>query len=218
MKRKKYGTPPIKIDEIKCISDEMFFYQYLPIKMVINPIDIKFGYQLEFAQDLINRCCGDFIKEYGYKEFENHYIYLTAKRMYVNEGQNLNRPGWHSDGFGTNDINYIWCDSVPTEFILCDYTAVPKDDHKALESFQEVGEAHERARLVKKIEVNTIYRLDETVIHSTAKHIGLPIIRTFIKISFSKEKYNLKGNSHNYLFDYEWEMKDRELTRNHPIK
>jgi len=28
------------------------------------------------------------------------------------------------------------------------------------------------------------------------------------------EKYNLYNNSHNYLFDYEWEMVDREETRN----
>ena len=40
--------------------------------------------------------------------------------------------------------------------------------------------------------------------------------RTFIKVSFSDQKYNLKGNTHNYLFDYEWDMIDRSVSRNDP--
>ena len=43
-----------------------------------------------------------------------------------------------------------------------------------------------------------------------------PCFRTFFKLSFSKDKYDLKGNSHNYLFDYNWEMRERKENRNIP--
>ncbi|MNC81348.1 hypothetical protein D3C75_1344520 [compost metagenome] len=40
--------------------------------------------------------------------------------------------------------------------------------------------------------------------------------RTFLKFSVSKNRYNLQGNSHNYLIDYDWEMVTRGEIRNHP--
>ena len=63
----------------------------------------------------------------------------------------------------------------------------------------------------------TLLRLDNKCVHK----IDVPTdthVRTFIKVSFSKNRYNLKGNAHNYLFDYNWEMKDRAPERNHPTK
>lgn len=41
-------------------------------------------------------------------------------------------------------------------------------------------------------------------------------MRAFLKVSFSKDKYDLLGNSHNYLMDYNWEMKARKEDRNIP--
>jgi hypothetical protein len=60
---------------------------------------------------------------------------------------------------------------------------------------------------------NMFIRLDKFNIHR------LPVqdksgFRTFVKFSVSKEKYNLQGNAHNYLIDYDWDMKPREITRN----
>src|SRR5690606_32431237 len=70
-----------------------------------------------------------------------------------------------------------------------------------------------------KCKTNGIYRLDETVIHRCGYSISKEaVLRHFVKVSFSKEKYNLKGNSHNYLLDYNWEMKERSNSRNHPSK
>ena len=62
---------------------------------------------------------------------------------------------------------------------------------------------------------NSLLRLDQFNIHkvSDAPFEGM---RTFVKISFSKDKYDLKGNSHNFLFDYDWEMKVRGENRNIP--
>jgi len=216
--KKIYGSAPKLVTELKCESEEMFFYQYLPIRMVDKGSAILLPKQLEFLRDLVNEAAKDFINEFGSEEYYKSYMYLTVKRLYVSTGRNLNREGWHSDGFGTNDINYIWCDSVPTEYFEDILYFVPTECSEALEYFDNLGKLFSQSCMTDKINTNALYRLDETVIHSVGYYIGNPIIRTFVKVSFSRDKYNLKGNSHNYLFDYKWEMKDRELERNHPSK
>lgn len=35
-------------------------------------------------------------------------------------------------------------------------------------------------------------------------------MRNFLKVSFSKDKYDLKGNSKNYLLSYDWYFRDRK--------
>ena len=52
--------------------------------------------------------------------------------------------------------------------------------------------------------------MDNKCIHrvSVDKREGF---RTFIKITVSKNQFRLKGNAHNYLFDYDWEMIPRTL-------
>jgi len=216
--KKIYGNAPKLVAELKCESEEMFFYQYLPIRMVDKGSAILLPNQLEFLRDLVNEAAKDFINEFGSEEYYKSYMYLTAKRLYVRTGKNLNREGWHSDGFGTNDINYIWCDSVPTLYFDEKIENIPTECSAVLNLFDDLGFEAFLKKETKTIKTNALYRLDETVIHSVAYYIGEPIIRTFVKVSFSRDKYNLKGNSHNYLFDYEWEMKDRELERNHPSK
>lgn len=216
---KVYGNPPVQIgNPLRCVSNEMFFYQYLPIKMLGHYNMSNVPPQLWCYAQLIRRVIADFKEKYGIDSFHHHYMYITAKRLYVTEGSNMNRPGWHSDGFGTPDINYIWCDSVPTEYIETHLTDVSEDCDESLKQFEQVAETHRALGGVKTVEPNVLYRLDESVIHATGVHKGTPIIRTFIKISFSKEKYNLNGNSHNYLIDYLWDMKDRDVNRNHPAK
>jgi len=41
-------------------------------------------------------------------------------------------------------------------------------------------------------------------------------MRAFVKVSFSKDKYDLIGNAVNYEIDYNWNFKPRENTRNVP--
>lgn len=190
----------------------MYLYQYLPIKMIGErktylPDQLaKFGYFIE-------KCISDFRDVLG-RDPNEHYIYLTAKCMFMSSGKTINRPGWHCDGFGTNDINYIWSDCVPTQYIEGDFSDVPEGEMESLAYFEDLGISHIMKGLVKSCEPCTIYRLDQSVIHACAAYIGHPILRHFAKVSFSKEKYNLKGNSHNYLIDYDWKMVDRTMERN----
>jgi hypothetical protein len=65
--------------------------------------------------------------------------------------------------------------------------------------------------------VGRMLKLNPYVIHDTPMIPAPGGMRSFFKISVSNQRYNLRGNSHNHLFDYEWEMVDREALRNQPV-
>lgn len=61
-----------------------------------------------------------------------------------------------------------------------------------------------------------LLRLDNTVLHRspTGFEAGM---RTFVKVSLSRDRYNLKGNSVNHLLpETHWPLVDRQEVRNHP--
>lgn len=206
-----YGQKPKVIGSFDAKSKEMFFYQYLPIKMIGN-IDIKNEPRLSHFDDLIGGVCCDFIADYGLERFRDSYVYLSAKNLFVSEGKNFNREGWHSDGFMTDDVNYVWSDKFPTDFILGEFEIL-QDDRASLDQFQLLGESN----LIINYENKSIIRMDQFVIHKCGD-ITESSMRQFVKVSISKDKYDLVGNSHNYLFDYDWKMRERGLERNVPQK
>jgi hypothetical protein len=63
---------------------------------------------------------------------------------------------------------------------------------------------------------NALLRLDQFNIHKVDDEIEKAGMRTFLKISFSKDRYDLIGNSRNYLLNYDWAMKERKESRNIP--
>lgn len=179
---------------------EMCFIQYMPIRMPRSVVRIPRSLQWIFK--LL-----PFV-EYG----NDDYLYLTVKYLYVTPDNMGNRPGWHSDGFGTGDVNYLWCDSYPTEFCIQDFEL--SDD--CVLSLAEM-ERQAKDENVKTFGVNTLMRVDNRHVHRVPLTTK-PGFRTFVKLTVSKDRYNLKGNAHNYLFDYKWEMHDREVWRNHTSK
>jgi hypothetical protein len=205
----KYGELPKVLGEFKVECKEMMFYQYLPIKM---PLDVNPVYEdrLKCFDRLIGAICCDYIGEYGLDNYVNSYVYLTAKFMYQMPNCSFNRMGWHSDGFLTDDINYIWCDKYPTIFNKSNFILSPDDTL----SIQEMEMQADPLNDVTYNE-NQLIRLDQFNIHKVApvKSGGM---RTFLKVSISKDKYDLIGNSHNYLLNYDWKMKQRKEQRNIP--
>ena len=118
--------------------------------------------------------------------------------------------GWHSDGFLTDDINYVWCDKYPTIFNKTDFD-LPLDDLLSME------EMDKQAMPFNDVQYNDnqLLRLTQFNIHKVAP-ITKGGMRAFLKVSISKDKYDLIGNSHNYLLDYDWQMKERKQERNIP--
>lgn len=198
----RYGTAPKIIGEFDLEATEMCYVQYLPIALPRGQFAIPDN--LKWVQPLLDAIHQDYSVRY------NDHVYLTVKHIYVSGSDCGNRPGWHSDGFGTDDINYIWCDSNPTEFAIQHFDLSSDCDKSMKEMEQQFIVGSEIVYPIK-----TLLRLDQSVIHRTPSRCE-PGYRTFVKISVSKHRYNLKGNAHNYLLDYDWDMVERKVERNHP--
>lgn len=205
----KYGTLPNNIGTVTVDPVEMFFYQYLPIKMAGN-VDPTYEPRLKWLDEITGKVCCDFIGEFGLNAFVDSYIYLTAKNMYQDIGCAFNRPGYHSDGFLTPDVNYIWYNSVPTIFNTSEFK-LTIDDQISLTEMEEQALPENDITFPSY----SVLRLNQYNIHRLAfpESAG---VRAFVKMSFSGDRYDLRGNSHNYLIDYHWPMRRRTATRNIP--
>jgi hypothetical protein len=207
---RRYGELPTSLGTHRVDCKEMMFYQYLPIK-IAGQLVAMWEDRLNPFSDLIEKCIWDFGFYYGNDHLDASNVYLTVKHMYQTEGCSFNREGWHSDGFMTDDINYIWSNNNGTIFNTSDFKLT--QDHKT--SIEEMG-CQAKPRFDYQFEDCELLRLDQYNIHKVA-YIARPTMRTFFKLSFSPDKYNLIGNSHNHLLDYDWEMKSRTVDRNHPV-
>ncbi len=205
----RYGELPISLGTAEVELEEMMFYQYLPIKLA-HKDEIVINERLSNLLGLIGTVINDFIKTYGQDRFLANYVYVTVKRMYQPIGTSFNRKGYHSDGFMTDDINYIWSDECPTEFNFSKFN-LTQDDFTSLIEMEEQA-SPENIYIFDKKE---LIRLTQYNIHRVSESCR-ECMRTFVKVSFSKDKYDLKGNSINYGLDYKWEMKERSINRNIP--
>lgn len=204
-----YGQLPVALGVHSVECDEMMFYQYLPIKMPGKYI-AQYEERLYCFDEIIANIQGDFIVEFGKERYRQSYVYLTAKTRFVSPGCQLNRPGYHSDGFMTNDINYIWSDCIPTIFNDSVFNLTLDDTISMKEMEEQALSVNER-----RYPNGSLLRLNQYCIHK-AQDVTVPQMRTFLKISFSTDKYDLKGNAHNYLIPYSWRMKERKAERNIP--
>jgi hypothetical protein len=199
-----YGKLP-KIISSTIVKDNVSkYYLYLPIKMKESK-DIRVYKSLEPYLNLVELVENDIC-------LVDKYVYLSVEVGPIKFGVTQKREGWHSDGFLSDDINYLWYDQVPTTFNKTKFI-VPDDHIKSMECFNE------QALDINNVyyPINTLLKVDQYCIHKATIPNESLHQRTFVKISVSNHKYNLKGNSHNDLFNYNWKMYDRKLVRNHPI-
>jgi len=203
-----YNKQPVALGQHEVEAIEFFDYLYLPIKLT-GQSNVTVERRLRPIQELVGVCACDFIGEFGLDRFVDSFMYVTAKNKYQPPGQAFNRPGWHSDGFGFDDISYIWSNRQPTvfnstAFDLCD------DDKESMREMNE--QAHESLDYV--FPDCTLLRMDQFTIH----RVGEPIegVRCFVKIVFSRDMFRLQGNSINYDLDYQWEYIPRASFRNIP--
>lgn len=199
---------PIKLGVHDVRVPEMQFTQYMPIKLAgeqYTPSNLP-G-RVWPAHTLVERV-SKFFGGFG----RDDYVYLTVKRLWVPAGQTANREGWHIDGYGSDDLNFIWCDSIPTEVAIQNMEL--SDDHAVSlqQMATEVQEEH-----VHALCANTLYMLNDQIIHRCAV-AGRGQMRTFIKISVSSNMYNLEGNAINEKLVYNWGTIPRDIERNHPTK
>lgn len=168
---------------------------------------------------LVNRVLSDVyrLSPSLYEDDWTKYCYITIKKGYIQDNSFPNRDGWHSDGFMSDQENFIWSDSieVPTEVALGEFNV--SDCH-----IKSLGEMEEQANhlSVAKLNINTLYDMKQHCIHRCTKNTsGRAILRTFIKITFSKELFNCVGNAWNYKLPHIVPNKIRnDELRNHTVK
>lgn len=198
-----HSSLPACIGQFEIDCPEFVYHMYMPIKMA-DGFDVRIPKHLACFWPLVQQVI--FCSAYA-----NKYIYLTVKKMYIASGQSANRPGWHLDGYGTDDFNFIWSDTLSTEFVTGEFS-LSADHETSLGQMQQQAEG----RAIHTFPDSSLLWLDPTNVHRVAA-CKADCLRTFVKISASSARYNLAGNAHNYLFDYDWPMAERKASRNHPI-
>lgn len=191
------GDAPVDLGPLDIAPVEMMFCQYLPVRMPGS--DFRFPANVMPFRKLLPFIAWS----------EESYVYLTVKNLFVNT-HSAGRPGWHLDGFGTDDRNYIWYDGMPTEFCIQSFSV--STDHEF--SIKEMTRQAEKKN-IRTYPDKHLLALSPRVVHrvSTWPDEGY---RCFAKISVSRHRYNLIGNARNYLFDYDWPLSPRGPVRNHP--
>ncbi len=209
------GDPPKDLGLIELESSEMMFWMYLPISVpqshsFILPDNLKQFGELVLA-----------VRDDDPSAFFLRYAYLTVKTLWVEGDYIGNRPGWHIDGYGTEDVNYIWADRAPTLFLSQKNRWMLSDECDL--SLHQMAKIGRYAEAYKHVGLRTypdkhLLRLDNKVLHRSPTNFE-PGYRTFVKVSLSHDRYNLKGNAVNHLLpETHWPLVDRRTERNHPAK
>jgi hypothetical protein len=206
-----YGAPPIDLGLFDIAPKEMMFWLYCPVKLP-GHAHLTFPPNLEQFRNLVAKVSIDILDREGIDHFIDSYFYLTAKTLFVTADNPGNRPGWHSDGFMTDDLNYVWSDCNGTLFWE------PQERGSFIQdewhSLSEMAAAAFDGP-VKSYPDKHLLRLDQSVIHRVAD-VTEPRVRTFVKVSVSRDKYNLVGNSVNHQLAPDWTYFDRSEDRNVP--
>lgn len=198
-----YGKLPVYLGQFPFQLPEVMYWLYLPV--VIEQSDVRVPIPLE--------CCLPLIDEaIRYTDNQYQYVYLSARKGYASPDNPLNRPGWHCDGFGTSDINFVWWDGPGTRFANQAFRGIVSDHNRSLRQFDEQVDPN---RVVTYPE-HGLYVIDPSVVHATPVISPPGCLRSYVKVSCSDHKYNLENNSHNWLFDYDWPMHSRDELRNDP--
>lgn len=203
---KNFGARPRICGFFEISLPEVMYYLYLPVRMQYS--DIKLPQNVECCRPLIERAIEMSMERKNAHQYR--YIYLSARKGWATPDSPLNRPGWHCDGFGTNDLNYVWWKGPGTRFAIQEFKDISSDHNLSLKQFEEQVVPEN----VITYQESSFLELTPDIVHATPIIEAPGCMRQYIKISLSDHKYNLHNNSHNYLFDYKWDMVDRELLRN----
>jgi hypothetical protein len=209
MAERTYGAMPKMLGRYAVACKEMMAFQYLPIKLA-GGTTITREQRVAPFDALIGAACCDFVAERGLGRFVESYVYLTAKHLFQGPGGTFNRPGWHCDGFMTDDVNYIWSSRSPTIFNGSDF-ALTMHDQISMREMAEQAEPNYDFDYGD----GALIGIDQYVVHRVQEPSEVEL-RTFFKLSISRDKYDLEGNSKNYMLDYDWPMRPRSVERNVP--
>lgn len=209
------GNAPRVIAHVDLSPVEMMAWLYCPIKLPGNHEVPEYPDNLFQFDDIVYEVYKD-LEKHEPLRWHRSYVYLTAKTLFATPENPGNRPGWHCDGYGSEDLNYIWADRNPTLFWVPEFGTTQYPDDHTLSMGQMTANAAAFPEYLRTYPDKTLLRLDETVIHNVAPCLK-PGWRTFVKVSVSSEKYLLAGNSINHELAPDWDYVPREENRNDPL-
>jgi hypothetical protein len=199
-----YGQQPLHIGQFDFDLPEVMHYLYLPVR-IDGHAGIRLPQRLERCRCLIDAALHSCSHKY-YK-----YVYLSARKGWATRDNPLNRPGWHCDGFGTCDLNFVWWRGPSTRFAIQEFKRIVPGHLRSLTQFDE----QVRRDAIVTYPEKGLYQINPFVVHATPD-ISVPCWRQYVKISASDNLFNLENNSYNYLFSYNWPLHPRAGLRNDP--
>lgn len=142
-----------------------------------------------------------------------YHAYITVDQKIVPPHRTQRRQGFHGDAFMTPENadlgqaaivenTYLACDALPTEFKAgpFDIADVYPDIAGCLARFDELAAVQPTVTFAPY----ELIRITPFDVHSPAvNHADTQLLRTFIKITFSRERFNRQGNALNPLLHYE---------------
>lgn len=206
-----YGALPFNLGVVDISPVEQMAWLYCPVKVPGQNI-VTMPPNLWQFMPIINAVIDDVVSMNA-DIWTDSYVYITAKRLWATSQSPGNRPGWHSDGFLTDDLNYVWSDGNPTVFWTGKRVAFTANHETSMAEMEAVCEfdAFGHVQYADK----TLLRLDQTVLHKVGP-VKKEGFRSFVKVSVSRDIYALEGNSINHALPISDKYGRRTVARNDP--
>jgi hypothetical protein len=148
-------------------------------------------------------------------DWENYYLYLTVDTRTVKKGKSQRIGGWHFDGMQGAQYpqklpachSYLVATALPTQF---NYTAAKDVD------YLDEGKHNWYVELTRMLnprkgffaKINTLYAMTAYQIHRSVK-ASKDTPRVFIRLEFSKKKFDREGNTVNPDLKTNFKYRDR---------
>ncbi|MER8640969.1 hypothetical protein [Mesorhizobium sp. M1252] len=205
-----YGQAPRDCGLVDLQPTEMMFWQDLFIKPA-KQFEPVLPANLQQFGPLIAAV----MRAEGIDRWIDHNVFMCAKTLWVSAAESMNRRGWHTDGFMSSDINYVWSDCYGTEIWLADELVSLTQDHAASIDEMTFLAADPFYGSIVTYPDRHLIRLDETVVHRVAEY-PVARMRSFVKVSLSKGYFNRVGNSINHQLPLPVAYEARTAERNVP--
>jgi hypothetical protein len=151
------------------------------------------------------------------KNANAYYCYLTVDEKILTPGRFTRNLGCHVDGFQGSrittkhivDHSYIMVDNTPTLFYNQPFNCahLRPDVHNFFKYWDAIAKAEHEMTIIP----NMMYFMDAYTVHRAPQFISsVPMARTFIRLSFCVREFDRLGNTHNPMFNYDWEMVPRK--------
>lgn len=217
--KKRFRRPGV-FRNIGAVENTESFAQFKGIRCLDMPIKMAGSNEYRIPEELgqFTEVINQMISfEHGHNEgVLDFYAYLTIDQSIIEKKETHREPGLHVDGFQGRriepkvscDRSYIVFDCDCPSFWNQSFETVEGMDEGTQNIFHEFDRTKHYSSEIKCLPFN-IYFMDCYAVHSANKAENSK--RTFCRLSYSVRKFDRLGNSHNHLFDYKWEMHQRDI-------